>query len=505
MIVIIRTLIWALIWAVFQGARFRQTRQQTRQGSNKIYLHAWAFVFFNAIAAVALAMIATGHLVAIFVFAASVCLAYPWILAKTIFIPLGMWRTAFVFGWLARLAWPTDGSGAAAVAALALHRKRRPVSNTAIEFIERQIRRHGFSSAAVLASALIADLRQDQNTAIERFESIGQLDLGSHSRAHLIAGNWLIAEAARRGHWRQVEKITSNWLTLSSGGRFFAQVAARILDSNDSPSNTSLWLYWIFCGSPRLCYPLLKRALAANNDRSPIPFGTKDSQPISEQASEKVNDLDNPLSQALALHASLLGRRHIGQGIELTDIIEVGLAWDRATESLSNQAQARGAALQSRRIEAVTRDFLAAIDADLAHLIRESGQCVELLPARSPTLTRAASVIREQLLIALELGFDALADRTDAQHPLDSIDEWIEYQALRKQHRTLVRVGGFNARRVIFPKLHNATCNYAAWLWNKRSEYVLATAIFRWLLSEAIVVNDARAIKLQRSNLEITS
>jgi hypothetical protein len=44
----------------------------------------------------------------------------------------------------------------------------------------------------------------------------------------------------------------------------------------------------------------------------------------------------------------------------------------------------------------------------------------------------------------------------------------------------------------------------AAWLWNKREEYVLSHAISVWLLSEAHVVGDAEAIELGHRNCSLS-
>jgi hypothetical protein len=73
--------------------------------------------------------------------------------------------------------------------------------------------------------------------------------------------------------------------------------------------------------------------------------------------------------------------------------------------------------------------------------------------------------------------------------------------ALRELHIEAARVGGLALRQIAFPQIHTPACNYAVWLWNQRSELLIADTIFRWLLAEATVVGDAEAIDLQKRNI----
>jgi hypothetical protein len=61
-------------------------------------------------------------------------------------------------------------------------------------------------------------------------------------------------------------------------------------------------------------------------------------------------------------------------------------------------------------------------------------------------------------------------------------------------------LGGIELRRLAFPHVHHTVCKLAVWLWNQREEHVMANAMFRWLLDEALSVGDAEAIELQSRN-----
>ena len=496
-------LVRLIVWGFFLSRRWRGNSLSREDN----YLYFWLCVLGNSVAGISLPIMLDGNWVAGGVFATAIVLTYPWLIARTVFVPLGLWRLSFVFGWLSRLAWHSDGSGSVAVATLALFRKQARTGSVnfkdfkALDFLSRRVRKQKLSPTTVLGDAFIARLRGDASSAIELFESLGDLSAHGSGRAHKIASNYLIATAAENGQWRRIGTLTEAWPRLSFGARFFAAVAAVLTGSEDAPSRARLYVLWLLSGSPIRCFPLLRRALvpAAGNAESSVR--TRPSQNWGE-TEQSAGDETDPLRRALGLHLRALATP--ASEIEIADLVEVGRAWDEAsaTDSITTHARERGAVLQSRRIELVADEFQRTVEIDLAELIRKSGICLEALPTTSPTLRQAAQTIREELLVAVEMGFDALADRTDALKPLAAIEEWHEYRALRKQHRVLVETGGPEARRVVFPKVHHAGCGFAVWLWNERDEYILANAIFRWLLAEATIVGDAGAIELQNKNVE---
>ena len=101
----------------------------------------------------------------------------------------------------------------------------------------------------------------------------------------------------------------------------------------------------------------------------------------------------------------------------------------------------------------------------------------------------------------MELASDAIRRRCDEQRALPAIDEWREWIRLVAHHERGVRLCGADFRRLAFYKVHPDACSLAVWLFNDRAQRPLGNAIFRWLLTEAQAVDDARAIALQAKNL----
>ena len=57
------------------------------------------------------------------------------------------------------------------------------------------------------------------------------------------------------------------------------------------------------------------------------------------------------------------------------------------------------------------------------------------------------------------------------------------------------------ARRLAWTSLHRQANNWACWLWNARSEKVLANAVFRFLLRESLAIGDDRTAQLAKKNV----
>jgi hypothetical protein len=66
------------------------------------------------------------------------------------------------------------------------------------------------------------------------------------------------------------------------------------------------------------------------------------------------------------------------------------------------------------------------------------------------------------------------------------------------------RAARSSARSATSPISSPTTSRGSAWLWNKREEYALSHAIFKWLLAEALAVGDAEAIELGHRNCALS-
>jgi hypothetical protein len=139
---------------------------------------------------------------------------------------------------------------------------------------------------------------------------------------------------------------------------------------------------------------------------------------------------------------------------------------------------------------------------DLLALVRAAGLELGQLGDSSELLGRAARRLHAEFLDDLEITANALESRVKAKRELPAIDEWQTFLALREQYAAAVAVGGLELRRLAFQDVHGPVCSLAVWLWNDRNERALGNAMFHWLLAEAIVVDDAEAIRLQERNVD---
>ena len=114
----------------------------------------------------------------------------------------------------------------------------------------------------------------------------------------------------------------------------------------------------------------------------------------------------------------------------------------------------------------------------------------------------AAHGVRTQLLEEIEQACDALHDRTTDKRALPILDEWREWAVLLGRYHRVCKLGGLAVRRLAWAPLHRQACNWAVWLWNERSEKVLANAVFRFLLSEAEHLQDDSRIALDQKNVD---
>ncbi|MCA9698674.1 MAG: hypothetical protein KC431_14205, partial [Myxococcales bacterium] len=139
---------------------------------------------------------------------------------------------------------------------------------------------------------------------------------------------------------------------------------------------------------------------------------------------------------------------------------------------------------------------------DLLALVRAAGLELHQLADDSELLGRAARELHSQLLDGLETATSALEARVSARRELPAIDEWHSFLAIREQYAEAAALGGADLRRLAFQEVHGPLCSLAVWLWNERSERAVGNAMFQWLLAEAVIVDDAEAIRLQERNVK---
>jgi hypothetical protein len=326
------------------------------------------------------------------------------------------------------------------------------------------------------------------------------LALAEHARpAHAVtlAAEWLCAEAMERGAWREVEFLARTAPISTRRLRLFGGVAARLTNIAPVPTDAALRWRWLLAPNRSVTLELLRRALA-----TPAGVDVRAASTSRRAAPAPAREGDDALLYALTLHSFTLACEP--EQLDRDDLARLGLAWDcaLADPKLERRLLERGLALGTQEFERSPERLAELVRDDLLALVRAAGLELGQLSDSSELLARAARRLQTELLDGIEITVGALESRVKAKRELPAIDEWQTFLALREQYAAAVGVGGLELRRLAFQDVHAPVCSLAVWLWNERSERALGNAMFHWLLAEAIVVDDAEAIRLQERNVD---
>lgn len=418
-------------------------------------------------------------------------LSFPWRMARWICIPLGWPRAAAWFGARSALLWGGDPHGARVLAAAwALLRAKAPKPEDrqwAEELLEHTA--SSLRGAGIVAMGLLAAGRGELEQARELCRSVAFMDKRvCPRRARALAREWLLAEAAATGRWREVVELSEKGEGAAALARFFGVAAKRLLGGANAPGRFALAVWWGFTGRWWATWPLLKRAWEV----MPPPR-------VEPWAGEFEPDGSGPLRHALALHA-MLARAPAGE--ELTLLGKAGLAWEKALESEGFQgwAQARALSLPASATDAVDslRDE---VQRELAAWALARAVPVGKLARGSALLEGVAARTREEVLERIEAAAQAIAERVSEKKPLSSLDEWRAFVSLQRQCARAAELGGEEARRLAYEAVHAPVCNLGAWLFNQRDEKSIANGMFKWLLHEATDVGTDDDIRRYRNNV----
>lgn len=399
--------------------------------------------------------------------------------------------------------------GRALAGALALV-SRRAHDEAAATWLEGQLggpQRGTLGAAGVVAAGLIAASRGQRDAARDLMHGAANWETPAPAVARVIAGEWLVVDAAERGDWKTVMRLGVRDAIASPTTRFLAFAAARVrreaLIGEPSATDVGLrWMWWRSMGRSHL-RPLLARALATprvlHHRKPPPPPPADPSPPVLDPAAFA----GDPVAHAQALHALWSTTPELERQWTPTRAAELCRAWDAAfagpvLERLTERARA---------LTVVTRPEVAA--AQLRHTV---GEELAALAARAqlplPALqecggigAEAAMLLRGELILGVEKLSQALRTRTKDKRALPSVEELREWNGLKRAYERAATLGGLEVRRVMFPDVHLNVCNYAVWLWNDRKEYGISGPLFRWLLAEAEAVGDEEAIALQKKNV----
>lgn len=455
----------------------------------------WSVVLaliLSFVAALFALSVARGHLSNLVPLIAVLVLLFPWQLTRGLFIPLGWWRAAWHMAQLCGWVWRGDVSGGQLVAgAWALLRQRSPDPEAIAWLGAQRDLLDPLGASGVLGSALLADALGDRTAARRLMRIVANFeDELRPPLTRYLANEWLVADAAARGEWSEVELLGRSPHRRSRATKFLGDVGARLIGYPPVPSDAVLVLRWLAAPGRLRTWPLLRRALA-------------------EPRAEVTPEVRRPSASTAAplVGVSLLAAhsRAVASGRISTDrLLALGRGWDRmlADPTLRQTTAHRALALRGGDPDLVLERLGREVEDDLIALARAGAVPLAVLEAQdSPALRRVARELRHELLDELAILSETLDARVRGRRQLPALDELREFLTVREQYERSCEIGGQELVRIAFSQIHDPLCNLAVWLWDERGETGIATAMFRWLGHEAVLAGDEEAAALQRRNV----
>ena len=407
--------------------------------------------------------------------------------ARHVLVPLGRVKLAYWAGVASR---PGADAPAYGFCLAAWAWTRRPTTAAEAWLARRRDARRPLGDAEVVVTALLLGGRGDADGARRLMRSTAIL-VEVHPAVRELVGEWLAADAAERGAWRELydDAVAARW-PASPLTYLLEGIAARRLEAAGAPGRFELWARWLLAPHRRATRPLLA-----------IPAATPPSPPTRPPEPPFEPPLDH-LPRAVAAHLAITNRRASADALA-----ETVRAWDAA---LADKDTLGWIARRALELDAP----LGAVDRalrDVANVVTdELARAAEAAHLPAPTASQGAvgaalaRRLRHGRLDSLEAAFTRWGERRRSNEMYPSIDEWREFVALHAAYNAVVTAGGTELRRLAFPHAFSTGSNMAAWLWNTRNEYALSHAISRWLLDEALAVGDTEAIELGHRNCGLT-
>lgn len=373
-------------------------------------------------------------------------------------------------------------------------------------YLEERAKKLSGGAVSLVAAALLLAQREGLAAAVPLVRCLDSVDdTVKPGWAMAVAQELVLVELMRLGEWSKVRVLTAQ----GPGSPLldFVDACARVFvptlpgdpagPIEPPPSRDRLYWLWLKAPQKQHLLWLLDKA----QDHKPQAAGN--AVPTASELPTDKPKLEAALTALGTLwkiEPHLVGPEHLRK---------VGLLWDAAlcdkdterlllTRALSLSIPgSEHKALSSLRTQVVEtlRSYLGGGQLPIARLFPEGR-----LPSQG-VLVDAVLAVRAELLEQFESATGQLEERTTDQRALPWLDEWREWAAIRDAYQRLEDFGGSEARRLAWTSLHRQANNWACWLWNARSEKVLANAVFRFLLRESLALGDDRTAQLAKKNV----
>lgn len=455
----------------------------------------WSVVLsliLSFVAALFALSVGRGHGANLIPLAAVMVLLFPWPITRLVFIPTGRWRAAWHMAQLSGWVWRGDVAGGQLVAGVwAVLRRRHPNPEAIAWLSARLAELEPLGAPGVLGSALLSDALGDHAAARRLMRIVADFDDDHRPPlTRYLANEWLIADAASRGAWAEVELRGRSPHRRSRATRLLGDVAARLIGYPPVPSNVALLLRWLLTPGRLRTWALVRRALACPRAEV-VPEVRRPSASVSPP-------LEAPA--LLAAHSDAIARGKVPTAM----LMELGRGWDRllSDPQLRNQTARRALALRAGDPDLVIERLGRQVEADLFALARAGAVPLSVLENEaSAALRRVARELRHEMLDELAIMCEGLDARVRARRSLPALDELREFLSIRDHYEQVCELGGPDLVRIAFSQIHDPLCALSVWLWDERGETGIANAMFRWLGHEAVMAGDEEAAELQRRNV----
>jgi hypothetical protein len=300
--------------------------------------------------------------------------------------------------------------------------------------------------------------------------------------ARVVTRDWLVADAARVGNWREVMRVGLRGRDSLRWSYALARFGERLLGDPNALRDWQLWLCWAFAPRRVATLALLRQALAVPR----VP----DAMAAEPSAGAELPD-------ALAGLAHLFENRFAQDGASLSRLVgELDSALDRSTTRAL--IQQRLLALDAQRdADAIISGFRGRLVDLLAPVIEESPRLAGG-QARGPILDAAIDRVRNRLLRDVEAQCKDYGERQQRETPLDILAEWGAWALMRDAADRLLELAP-EQEHALFHTMYVSTCNFAVYQHNKCKRPPLAHEMFSWLRRHSS--SDAAATKLLTENM----
>ena len=392
-------------------------------------------------------------------------------------VPLGMARTAAALTRLGGHPWTRYSEGGAVLAAVLAAARRRRIDDATRSDLAAAVRRGPLGGAGVVAAGLLAAADGDHELARHLLESVELLDPAAcPPRARSIALDWLVADAARRGAWRELADRCETAASLSRTASRMHQLARHRLGERHAPSRG---------------FPGSGRARARLNDDDP----TATCRWLERGPVVAANDGGGLARAAVSLHIETL-RHHPAGGLDALQ--RCAATWDATLWDFDFRRRLRKRVLGLDCTSTVERS-----SARLHRTICRISPTASIRPRSGicdtvGTLRRATELRRHLAVQAIETAGAELAAARERALPPPSVEVWATCMRVRTAFETVVALASADVARAVYAAVDVELGATAAWLWNSRREHGLATGLCTWLVLQAERVRDRAAAEHHR-------